>query len=209
MKTVRFAQVVARSGHPHAHSLWVDPKHDPELQRAEKEHRVMTVAAAGHGKADHGTVGFDPKAPGAELLIFPKSLKPFGEARIVGIKFDLLDEPAALQPAKREKTKPSRRHLRSATNGRATTADSAAASPPESREPATDPVGRHRAPPTKSKITAAAPRRETRPAKSPVRTSKRGAPRDLESEVRQALNELRRGETVAAYERLRHAVGDA
>jgi hypothetical protein len=104
-RTVRFTQVVKRSGEPQVHTLWVAPEKDPELQRAEKANRVMTIHASHRGgKSDVGAVGFDPNADhGGQFLIFPKSLKPFAGARVVGIKFDLVEQPK-LSPAKVEKS---------------------------------------------------------------------------------------------------------
>jgi hypothetical protein len=94
-KAVRFSKVVERSGAPQVHTLWLRPDKDPELQRAQKAHRVMTVqSGAGGAKADVGTVGFKTDARGtAQFLIFPKSLKQFEGARIVGVKFDLVRQP--------------------------------------------------------------------------------------------------------------------
>jgi hypothetical protein len=94
-KTVRFTQVVERSGAPQVHTLWLSPEKDPELQRAEKTHRVMTIHPAGSGgKTDVGTVGFkSDEGSNAQFLIFPKSLKRFEGARVVGIKFDLVEQP--------------------------------------------------------------------------------------------------------------------
>jgi hypothetical protein len=89
-KTVRFTRVVERSGKPHVHTLWVAPEKDAELQRALEAHRVMAVEPAGTaGKTDLGVVGFAAREhQGAQILIFPKSLKPFEGARVVGVKFD-------------------------------------------------------------------------------------------------------------------------
>ena len=77
------------------HTLWLPPDKDPELQRAQKAHRVMTIEPGSSGsKADAGTVGFERDAKLGQFLIFPKSLKPFDGARVVGIKFDLIAEPS-------------------------------------------------------------------------------------------------------------------
>ncbi|HUR58445.1 MAG TPA: hypothetical protein VM029_12085 [Opitutaceae bacterium] len=118
MKTVRFTEVVRRSGKPHVHTLWLAPEKDPALVRARKADRVMTVAAGGGaGKTDAGFVGFEPgQHEGGQFLIFPQSLKPFAGARVVGIKFDLIDQPKlvvatpekkrAVPPKPKEKEKP-------------------------------------------------------------------------------------------------------
>ena len=95
MKSVRFSIVVARSGKPEPYTLWSDPKKDPEFQRAVKASRVMSVHQESVGsKADYGTVGFKGDRQ-AQLLVFPKSLKPFDGRRVVGVKYDMLDQPPA------------------------------------------------------------------------------------------------------------------
>lgn len=92
-KTVRFTRVVERSGEPHVHTLWLPPDKDPEFKRALAANRVMTVEQ-NVGKPDVGVVGFDDdSAQGGQFLIFPKSLKTFGGARVIGIKFDLIAQP--------------------------------------------------------------------------------------------------------------------
>jgi len=95
------------------HTLWLPPNKDPELQRAEKAHRVMTIeSGAPGGKADVGRVGFDPdSARPAQFLIFPKSLKSFEDVRVVGIKFDLVAQPklAPVDPIKHARSAPGRR----------------------------------------------------------------------------------------------------
>jgi hypothetical protein len=81
-KTIRFAQVVSRSGRPHVHTLWVAPEKDAELRRAQKDHRVMTVLSGNGGKADTGVVGFErSKSAAAQVLIFPQSLARFADRR--------------------------------------------------------------------------------------------------------------------------------
>ena len=94
-KRIRFTNVVARSGTPHAHTLWVSPEKDSELKQALKANRVMTIVqTAGGGKADYGTIGFDrTHAQGAQILIFEKSLRIFEDAKIIGIDFDLVEQP--------------------------------------------------------------------------------------------------------------------
>ena len=94
MKTIRFTQLVQRAGRPAVHTLWLPPEKDPELRRAQKAHRVLTLARHGAAKTPVGTVGFDAKHPAdGQLLVFPKSLARFEGARVVGIKFELIDEP--------------------------------------------------------------------------------------------------------------------
>jgi hypothetical protein len=136
-KTVRFTQGVERSGRPEVHTLWLPPDKDPELQRAQKAHRVMTIEPGSSGsKADAGTVGFERDAKLGQFLIFPKSLKPFDGARVVGIKFDLIAEPklSAIDPRKHSKVDRSRRGAKVSTP----TPTRAAGRKPSRPAPATD-----------------------------------------------------------------------
>src|ERR1051325_717313 len=114
-KTVRFTELVKRAGEPHAHTLWVAPKDDAELQRAIAAERVLTVKRG--ASTDAGLVGFDVsgKEP-AQILIFPKSLKAFSGARVVGIKFDLVEQPkfASATQLKRPGVEHGRRHRKAA-----------------------------------------------------------------------------------------------
>lgn len=92
MKTARFNDVVAKSGHPELHLTWSAPASDKVLQAALKQHRVVTVYQQTRGsKKDHGIVGLEA-APKAQYLIFPKSLRLFADRKIVGINYDLLRE---------------------------------------------------------------------------------------------------------------------
>jgi hypothetical protein len=91
-ETIRFSQVVERSGQPEPFTLWVKPEKDRKFQSALKDHRVLTVHQDTVGsKADYGTVGFTEDSH-AQFLIFPKSLKRFEGKRIVGVKYELLKE---------------------------------------------------------------------------------------------------------------------
>lgn len=197
MKTVRFARVVEACGRPHVHALWTAPAKDPEFARALAAHRVMTLDHTA-GKADAGTIGFAARAAkGGEFLIFPKSLRRFAGARVVGVKYELIAQPqlapgdirAWMAPA------PARR-----------------VRPPPAKHP--DSSSRDAAPashPAPAAHDTPAPR-PTRRAPSGPRASRlkpetTASPSDLVAEVRAALAELERGKTVAAYRRLQRAVG--
>lgn len=179
MKTVRFTHVVDRCGKPEPHALWVAPKHDPEFMRAQKANRVMTVESSGHGKADIGIVGFSAAhQEGSQFLIFPKSLKPFAGARIIGIKFEELEHK--LERAQR-------------------------ASPwSRPRKHRTEPTARSVTKPHAPKL-AATLRERKRPPKM-RRAAAVHVDSSLREEVLAALEEMRRGQSVAAYERLRRAI---
>lgn len=190
--TVRFTQVVERSGRPHPHTLWLAPEKDPELMRAISAHRVMMIEpGSSGGKTDFGMVGFDAsEAAGAQILIFPKSLKPFEGARVVGIKFDLMEQPT-LENARGPSTKLSRRRtaLTSRSAGR-----TARTTPPIQPAP--------RVSPKSSEPPAPEPEHEKKTPNELRVTGDSG----LMREVRAAIKELEGGKAVAAYKRLQRAV---
>ena len=96
MKTVRFSKVIETCGKPEIYLLLIQPAKDKTLQAAIKSDRVMTVYQEA-GSTDYGSVGFE-EGRSRQFWLFPKPLKPFLEQRIVGIKYELLeDEPVAKQ----------------------------------------------------------------------------------------------------------------
>jgi hypothetical protein len=91
-KTARFAAVVEAAGRPDVHVLLTAPENDKVLQAAIKQHRVMTIEQARtSGKADRGTIGFEP-GQSRQFLIFPRSLARFAGTTVVAIKYDLLKQ---------------------------------------------------------------------------------------------------------------------
>lgn len=88
VKTVRFAEVVEKAGPPAVYTLWVNPKSDRQFQTLVKNNRIMTIQQTEAG-TDFGMADFCERK-GARYLAFPKSLKRFGEARIVGINWELV-----------------------------------------------------------------------------------------------------------------------
>jgi hypothetical protein len=98
-KSVRFSKVIEDAGKPQVALLWQDPRHDPSLQSALRQNRVMTVQLKHTGSAsDFGVVGFK-QSPHAEYLIFPKSLKAFEGDKVVGIKYELIAPSKPQGPA--------------------------------------------------------------------------------------------------------------
>jgi hypothetical protein len=89
-KTARFSQVVKTCGKPQVYTLWQKPAADRHLQSQIKNNRVMTILKSASG-TDFGIVGLK-ESKEARYLIFPKSLKPFAENRIVGIDWSLVRE---------------------------------------------------------------------------------------------------------------------
>ncbi len=213
MKTIRFTEVVEQCGRPHAHALWVAPDDDPEFLRARKADRVMTVEPTPGGKADVGKVGFAPDPEKGNLfLIFPRSLKAFHGTRIIGIKFDLVDQPATLTPKEHEVWTNTGRRKKSPSR---TGSRFGARSPsPKSHDGNGDDLTASEASPH-ADVSPHAPRRRTRPPNS-LRAASIAHPRhrsthrpSLVQEVRAALAELRAGNALAAYQRLDRALRDS
>jgi hypothetical protein len=105
-KTIRFGDLVRDSGRPQTVALWGKPENDPILSRAIKQNRVLTVVQE-LGKSDHGTIGFK-QLPGAVYLVFPKPLPNEPDARVIGLNYQLIEEPVvpAAQRAKSTEPKP-------------------------------------------------------------------------------------------------------
>ena len=106
MPKVRFTQLVNAAGRPHPATLWVsDPAKDPDFKKAIDQNRVVTVHHVNVGsKKESGEVGFN-KSAASSYLIFPKALTMAEGTRIIGLKFDLLDEPEVKDPVKIEPPK--------------------------------------------------------------------------------------------------------
>jgi len=90
VKTARFSRVIEKCGKPDVYTLWQKPTADPRFQTHVKNNRVMTVQKSESG-TDFGIAGFKERK-GATYLVFPKSLKPFADKRIVGIDWALIRE---------------------------------------------------------------------------------------------------------------------
>ena len=106
VSTVRFSKVIEACGKPDIHLLLIDPAKDKTLQAAIKSGRVMTLYQQS-GSTDHGIVGFE-QGRSRQFLVFPKSLKPFDGQRIVGIKYEFLEDAPVpeRETAKKEPVKP-------------------------------------------------------------------------------------------------------
>ena len=87
-KTARFSIVVENSGNPRVYTLWQKPSADRHLQAKIKKNRVMTILKSESG-TDFGIANFK-ESKDARYLIFPKSLKPFADKRIIGIDWALV-----------------------------------------------------------------------------------------------------------------------
>ena len=80
--------MVENSGNPQLYSLWQKPSADRHLQAQIKKNRVMTILKSESG-TDFGIANFK-ESKDARYLIFPKSLKPFADKRIIGIDWALV-----------------------------------------------------------------------------------------------------------------------
>jgi hypothetical protein len=109
--TVRFSELVKMIGTPEVYLPLSDPKHDRPFMRAVREERVLSLKQEPTGtKKDFGTVGYLPERY-VSYLIFPKSLSTFKGQRVIGIKYDTLNEaslstPKASVAASSRSTKP-------------------------------------------------------------------------------------------------------
>jgi len=93
MKTVRFASVVEACGVPEFYLPLQNPENEKSFVKALKEKRVMTVKQETVGtQKDFGRVGYF-KEKNISLLIFPKNLRAYKGTRVVGIKYDLVQNP--------------------------------------------------------------------------------------------------------------------
>ncbi len=230
MKTVRFKELVKKCGAPLLHLSWVPPERDAGLQRAIKEHRVLTVHQELRGsKKDYATVGL-LKDANSQVLLFPKSLRAYTDRRVVAIDYDLL----APDPGPRARPQPAK--------ARATKAVVAPAAKPADPAPPPTPapsVAKPIAPP----IPAAAPKPTSKPTRKaakprpgrsaapaaavPDTAARHASPSRPRAEVpakrlaepaagpsaavlitgiKKALGELKAGKNVAAYSRLQSLV---
>ena len=89
IKTVRFTEVVEKTGRPEPYTLWQKPAADRHLQSQIKNNRVMTIQRSESG-TEFGMAGFK-QAKEASYLVFPKSLKRFENRRVVGINWELVN----------------------------------------------------------------------------------------------------------------------
>src|SRR6185436_6869217 len=87
--------------------LWVaDPNKDPEFKKAIAENRILTIHHVNVGnKKESGEIGFQATGS-AGYLIFPKSLPMAEGTRVIGLKFDMLDEAPVKDPVKIQPDKP-------------------------------------------------------------------------------------------------------
>ncbi len=184
MKTVRFTEVVKKSGKPEVYLLL--SKDDKPFHNALRQDRIMSLVGGVDGaKTEHGVVGYDAARHG-QLLLFPRSLKSFVHARIVGIKFDSFAEPTATElPARSKPAKPARHRPAEVRHEKA-----APATPEKSKVIA------------ERKVEKVIPFPKVKPAPPPAELSLD----QLKAKARQALRALEKNNAVTAYKLLKEIV---
>lgn len=111
-KRVRFGDLVRNSGRPRVLTLWTRPEKDPAVSGALKQNRVLTVMEPPN-QTKFGVLGLKPDAH-AIFLMFPRPLDLDPGARVVGINYQLAEQPelapraATASPAK-ERSRPQHR----------------------------------------------------------------------------------------------------
>jgi hypothetical protein len=190
MKSVRFSKVVEKSGRPEVYLLMSET--DPDFHKALEAGKIMSLADESHGSGtEYGTVGYAKKRHG-QLLLFPRSLQSFADARIIGIKYDLFAEA----PGKDEKeASPSRTEEKKKLKEKES-------KPP----PATKPVEKK---PTKQKKTEAKPAtKKVIPFPAKKEEPIENDDNELKAFVRRAMRALEKGNSVAAYNILKRVIPD-
>jgi hypothetical protein len=208
MKTVRFSEIVESCGKPDSHLLLIEPTKDKTLQAAIRSHRVMTVyQGSGTSKTDYGTVGFEEGSE-RQFLIFPKTLKPFADRRVIGIKYDLLESAPILEKDRATKHEPSVKEDKRRPKTR----------PDQDAQKSTKPLKAIAE--SKPEKRAAEERREEHPAKAPSEklvqfpkpepSKGTAAPgnevEQIKRRVREAMHILEQGRQVAAFNLLKSIV---
>lgn len=191
VKTVRFSQVVQKSGKPEVYLLWAAPEQDSQFAKALKAGRIMTVHQ-GHGHTDFGVVGYE-KGANEQLLIFPKSLKSFEDKRVVGVKYDLVAEHEVPQSQRAKLDTPAKKKKSGAYS----------LSPGVTLMDDEEEEKKEEAPP-KEKPTP----KPTSPAPKVSAPSSTISPK-LKKELKKILRLLKNGKQVQAYEVLQALLDDA
>jgi hypothetical protein len=106
-KKIRFGDLVRNSGRPQPMTLWTDPKNDKSFSKAVKENRIVTVIEDPASKRKgFGQIGFHAQ-PHAFYLVFPRSLPRENGSRVIGINYELLEEPrVGSDPVRNTKSEP-------------------------------------------------------------------------------------------------------
>ena len=105
-RKLRFGDLVRNSGRPKTVTIWSQDGPGNELERLRRENRLFTVFQRPKQR-DYGLIGFHPD-PHAAYLAFPRPLPPAETGRIVGINYQMIEEPQrGVSVSARRKRKPS------------------------------------------------------------------------------------------------------
>jgi hypothetical protein len=196
--------------------LLIDPAKDKTLQAAIKSDRVMTLYQQSGG-TDYGVVGFE-QGRSRQFLVFPRPLKPFLGQRIVGIKYELLEET----PASKKETAKTETGKRSDEQPREPAATKKDREPVKLADPQkpivvpkTESAKREETAPAKEEKLDGAKRKAVRedkvvkfqtpqPEKQP--TVEADEIKELKRQVREAIDALEQGKQVVAFNLLKRIV---
>ena len=162
---------------------------DPDFHKAVEAGKIMSLSDESHGSGtEYGTVGYEKKRHG-QLLLFPKSLKSFADAKIIGIKYDLFDESRS---------------------------DEKVAGSVKKRESKEAKVKAEKKVPAKPATKTAKAKKDPKPAAKklipfPAKKAEEDDDEDdaLKGYVRQAMRALEKGNSVAAYNILKRIIPDS
>jgi hypothetical protein len=105
-REIRFKDLVKTAGKPTIVSLWSDPRRDRPFMKAVKENRVLTlVQEPASKKKDFGRIGFHQEQHAA-YLVFPEPLPAIRDSRVIGIKYDLVEQARVRDPIPWKDLKP-------------------------------------------------------------------------------------------------------
>jgi hypothetical protein len=212
MSTVRFSKVIEACGKPDFHLLLIDPAKDKTLQAAIKSDRVMTLYQQS-GETDHGIVGFE-QGRSRQFLVFPKPLKAFQSQRIVGIKYELLEDAPTPEPAKKEPVKPAAEKPHEPASAKKSSEPSKRADPqtptvlpkaaakPKEAEPI-DEKARDQGNSGADSEDKVVKFQKPEPAEQWAAASERDDIKELKQRVREAMDALEQGKQVVAFNLLK------
>lgn len=95
-RKARFSAIVAAVGKPEVYLPLSDPENDQDFMKAVKQNRVLSIRqdpVSNH--TDYGVVGFNTQKH-TTYLVFPKPLTAYVDARIIGIKYDVVSGAPAV-----------------------------------------------------------------------------------------------------------------
>src|SRR5947209_14440959 len=101
----RFGDLVRNSGRPEMVTMWTKPHQNSSFMKAVKNNRVLTVVQGKGQKRDFGLIGFHEEHD-ALYLVFPRPLSGKPGGRVVGINYQLIEQPPDSIAASPKRPKP-------------------------------------------------------------------------------------------------------